>query len=262
MLIALIMEHNLLTTSEHAFALATFLDQTEDPSMWMDVKEWLRVASGIGTVTLDTRQFDVYIGWCRFADEFMEARDRLLQDYVTELTRFTYCWAALECAVDAIAPPPAPLRGKINNACCYIAENSHSTKGVRYYTELLYDFRQRLVECQELRVLRRFESPSFVSINSQALYVIYGVRNQFAHAELALPLPDSDNQPQSPYIPLVQLASRLTLMSIQHLVGAAHKEYEHTWEAILDDGEEVEHEFHAFLNTLHVKRGSQNRRLL
>ena len=257
------MKHNLLTTSEHASALATFLDQTEGPSMWMDVKEWLIVASGIGSVTLDTRQFDDNIGWCRFADEFMEARDRLLQDYVTELTRFTYCWAALECAVDAIDPPSAPRRGKINSACCYITENSQSANGVCYYTELLYDFRQRLVECREQRVLCRFDSPSFVSINSQALYVIYRVRNQFAHAELTLPLPDSNNKPRSPYIPLVQLASRLTLMSIQHLVGAAHKKYAHTWEATLEDGEEVEHEFHAFLNTLHVKREySQNRRLL
>ena len=240
--------------TEHASQLARVLDQTKEPDLWQKLTEWLTAASGIVSVRFDTIRYDDSHGWCGPADEFNSARDALLQHYVTELTRFTYCWTALESTVDVIDPPRAPQRGKINRACYYIQQHSPDDNGVIYYRHVLHDFRQMLVDCGEVDAHKRFRSPTFVSIRSLALYVIYHVRNSFAHGTLHLPIPDSENQPKSPYVPLIQLASRLTLMSIQHLLAAAHETHVHTWEAIPDDGPEIEHEFHAFLASLHVNK--------
>lgn len=248
------MHVHMISITEHASQLATVLDQTKEPELWMKLKEWLTAASGIVSVRFDTIRYDDSHGWCSPADEFNSARDVLLQQYVTELTRFTYCWTALESTVDVIDPPRAAQRGKINGACYYIQQHSPDDNGVTCYRHVLYDFRQLLTDCGEVDVHKRFRSPEFVSTRSLALYVIRYVRNRFAHGTLHLPIPDSENQPTSPYVPLIQLASRLTLMSIQHLLAAAHETHVHTWKAILDDGFEIEHEFHAFLASLHIKK--------
>ena len=258
------MQNRMNLINEHASQLAKFLHHTEDPYVWRHVAEWLSVASGIVRVRFDTIRFDEDHGMCSPADEFNAAREQLLQRYVTELTRFTYCWVALECAVDTIAPSKALQRGKINGACYYIQQHSPDDKGVLYYWDVLDDFRQTLVDSGETNTLKRFRSPSFVSIRSLALYVIYSIRNKFAHGVLHLPIPDSENRPRSHHVQLIEHASRLTLMSIQHLLAAAHKTYVHTWKATLDDGELVEHEFHPFLSSLHVKKPpiNNNRRLI
>ena len=173
---------------------------------------------------------------------------------MTELTRFTYCWASLECAIEAINPPAAPRKGKINRACYYIQRHSPDDKGVLHYWDVLHDFRQLLSSAGEDKVLQRFRAPSFVSARSLGLYVIYAIRNQLAHGALYVPLPDEDNRPQSHYLPLTELATRIALMSIQHLLAGAHVSYTHTWEALSDDGDELEHEFHQFLASLHINR--------
>lgn len=222
------MHDHMISITEHASRLAKFFDQTEEPNLWRKPTEWLTTASGIVAVRFDTIRYDDSHGWCAPAGEFNSAHDALLQRYVTELTRFTYCWIALESVVDVIAPPKAAQRGKINCACYYIQQHSPDDNGVVYYRHVLHDFRQTLIDCGELKVHERFRSRAHVSIRALALYVIYYVRNRFAHGTLHLPIPDPENQPQSPYVPLIQLASRLTLMSIQHLLAAAHETYVHT----------------------------------
>ena len=254
------MPDNMIPVADHASRLAKLLEHTSDPSIWEQLADSLTVASAIVSVRLDLIRFDEQYGWCKFADEFTSARQQLLQHYVTELTRFTYCWGALDSAIQTLAPPPAPKRGRINDACYYIQRHSADDNGVCYYWDTLGDFRQALADSEELDILPRFRPPPFVSRRSLALYVIYPVRNRFAHGTLTFPLPDADNRPRAPHVTLVQLASRLTLMSIQHLLAAAHQTHLHTWEAV-EDGEDIEHEFHAFLRSLHVRRPSHSNNL-
>jgi hypothetical protein len=257
------MQNGMLPIAEHASQLAKLLDRAADPLRWLGVAEWLTVASGITSVHFDTIRFNDAYGYCGSGDQFEAARDTLLQQYVTELTRFTYCWASLECAVKTI-DPPAPSRkrkGKIDRACYYIKRHSPSDKGVLYYWDVLHDFRQLLVSVEEDKALQRFKAPCFVSARSLGLYVIYAIRNQFAHGALCIPLPDEDNRPRSHYLPLVELATRITLMSIQHLLAGAHASYTHTWEMLSDDGDELEHEFHRFLASLHIDRPANDGQL-
>ena len=243
----------MISLAEHASELAKLLGRIEDPDAWLPMQEWLEVASGIRSVRFEIVQFDDSYGWCGLADEFNNAREELLQRYVTELTRFTYGWAALECAVEVIDPPDAPQPGKINNACYYIQKHSSNDRGIPCYCDVLSDLREIVYNLEETKISNRFKQPpSFVSGRSLALYGIYSLRNQFAHGALHLPLPDEDHRPRSPYVRLIQLASRLTLMSIQHLLAAAHWANFFTWEAIHDEGE-VEHKLDTFLASLHVK---------
>ena len=253
------MQDNMILLDEHASELAKLLGLIEYPDAWLPIQEWLVVASGIRSVRFEIVQFDDSYGWCKSADEFNDAREELLQRYVTELTRFTYCWAALESAVDVIGPPDAPQRGKINNACYFIQQHSPNDRGVPCYCDVLSDLQEIVYNLEEPKISNRFKQPpSFVSGRSLALYGIYSLRNQFAHGALHLPLPDEDHRPRSPYVRLIQLASRLTLMSIQHLLAAAHRANFFTWEAIHDEGE-GEHEFDTFLASLHVKPHVKNR---
>lgn len=240
---------------EHASEICKILEHTEEPMLWNNLGDWLTVASGIVSVRFNSIRFDDNFGWCSSADEFNQAREQLFQQCVSELTRFTYCWGALECAIDIVDPIRAPQPGKINNAAYYIGNRSPQDRGFPLYSDVLGRFRQILIDelPEEKNILSRFEAPPFVPFRALGMYVIYCFRNQFAHGALDFPLPDPENQPNNPYTQLIPLASRLVLLSIQHLLAATHKEHTETWIDFVK-GEEEEREFHSYLRSLHLER--------
>lgn len=202
--------------SKHCSDLSKLISGYEEEIDWPNQYEWLNVASGIKRVEFDVLRFNSCFGYCKNADEWDENREKLLESYITELTRFTYIWGALESLINDIGPPPAPERGKINSICFYLRNELGLTDSINPYSKLvnrLYDT-LRLSEFNS-KVLKKIKKPDYISENGIGLFVVYKIRNLFAHGSLQFPQPDEENRPISDYPTLIMLSSRIVLLSMQ-----------------------------------------------
>ncbi|WP_213580318.1 hypothetical protein [Paenibacillus lautus] len=167
--------------------------------------------------------FDTTYGWCGYADDHTDKRDLLLKRYVTEVGIFNFIWGALEAIIDIIEPPAVPhVRGKINKTCNFI--NLHFHNKLPYYLDLLH----LLHECfsQTFSNLKQvFSLKPYINISGVALFAIYKVRNRLAHGVLQIPdLIDIDGIiEENKQIKLIQLCSRLILLTIQMLIISFYK---------------------------------------
>jgi hypothetical protein len=194
---------------------------------WRNVSEWLQVAAAVKRVELDTIRFNDEFGFCSMADVFDLAREQLLADFVTNLTRFSFVWGALECALDEIGltQDPAPdKRGKISTACIYLTCSFDAKPLLPHYLEEVADLKSSVAECPGYdNVTARFSPPPHIGPPGVGLYSVYKVRNLFAHGSLAFPLPNTENRPIARHSPLVSQATRLVLFSLQMLFIALFK---------------------------------------
>jgi hypothetical protein len=242
---------SMISTTEHAAAIAKIVSTAGEPDIWAGVTDRLTIASGIVSVRFDSARFDDQFGYCSSADEFMQSREKLLKGYVTQLTRFTYLWSALESVIETLHLPEAPERGKIGRACSFIKTASPDDRGFPGYVDVLSEFKLVLESEPSLepKVLARFETaPAFVSARGLGLYVVYQVRNRFFHGKIGTPWPDGERSTRSPYAKLVGLGSRLVLLSIQHLLDAAHVRF-----SSCEDADDCV-DFQLRLRVLHLKR--------
>lgn len=207
---------------EHCSDLSSFLSGWDMQLYWPDLCDWLHVASGIVKVEFDVIRFESGFGWCSNADEFSLSREEILQKYITELTRFTYVWSALESLINDINPEKAHEKGKINSICFYLKNRLGPTDNILPYTLLLKQLHSLLSksEVNEPKILNRFEKIPHVSSHGRGIYVIYKLRNLFLHGSLNFPFPDGENKPNSSYPELVNLSTRIVLLTIQMILMA------------------------------------------
>lgn len=215
---------------------------------WPHQFDWLNVASGIVKVDFDVIRYDKDFGYCGSADDWHGAREESLQEYITELTRFTYVWCALESLIDDIKTPPAPVKGKINKICQYMKDNLKADYIITPYEQLLSNLNNILIssDVYEPEILERFKGADCVSTHGTGLYVIYKLRNLFVHGAIGFPLPDEDNKPTSKYPDVVSISSRIILLSLQMIWLAHYKNSDLRsriyWDCYLED-EENEYEY-------------------
>ena len=211
--------------SEHCSDLSKLISGYEPEIDWPNQFEWLNIASGIKKVEFDLIRFDTCFGYCNDADQWHGAREELLETYVTELTRFSYVWGALESLIDDIKPPPAPERGKINAICYYLKDKLETIDIIPPYFEVLNELKLILnsSDVAEPNILNRFQTSSNISEHGVGLYVIYKLRNRFAHGAISFPQPDEENKPKSNYPQMILLATRIVLISMQMIWVAFYK---------------------------------------
>ena len=160
---------------QHCSDLSKLISGYDHEIEWPNQFDWLNVASGIVKVEFDIIRFDSSWGYCRGADQFHGAREELLERYITELTRFTYIWGALESLINDLNPPPAPEKGKINSICYYLKNKLTPDTIIFPYSDLVKQLKYVLQngEVNELNVLKRFDDAEHLSEHGIGLYVIY-----------------------------------------------------------------------------------------
>lgn len=181
------------------------------------IADWLYLAAGLESVYLDRARFLPDFGFCRGADSYELARDELLIGTTSELTRFLFCWCALEALVELIRPPLVPNRpGKINFACQLI-RSQFGDIPVAGVESALASLRSSLAGWNaSSKLLARLERVSEYGKSAVALHGIYELRNELAHGSLRLPtLPE-----QTAIVKSIRLSSLLTLVSVQMLLIA------------------------------------------
>ena len=226
---------------------------------WPNQFDWLNVAAGIVKVDFDVIRHDKDFGYCGSADDWHGAREESLQKYITEFTRFTYVWGALESLIADINTPPAPVKGNINSICQYMKNNLKADDIITPYEQLLGDLINILIssDVNEPKILDRFKGADHVSIHGTGLYVIYKLRNLFAHGVIRFPLPDEDNKSTSKYPDLVYISSRIVLLSLQMIWLAYYKDSDLRsriyWDCYPEDEEnDYEYCINEILKNLHL----------
>jgi hypothetical protein len=212
--------------SEHCSDISKFISGYEPDIEWPNQFEWLNIASGIKKIEFDISRFDTSYGYCSNADQWHGAREELLEKYITELTRFSYVWGALESLIDDLNPPSAPDRGKINAICYYIKNRLEFSDIINQYTNLLTKLKETLepTDVRESNILERFQKiPEYISQHGIGLFVIYKLRNQFAHGSISFPIPDEESRPKGNYHKMVLLSTRIVLLSMQMIWIAFYK---------------------------------------
>ena len=235
--------------SLHCSVLSKLISGFEHEIEWTRSFEWLNIASGITNVDIDTIRFNTCFGYCSEADYSDIARDKLLEIYITELTRFLYVWGCLESLIDEINPDPAPHRGKINSICYYMQNRLTCMDTIYPYSKELNDLLHVLnsSEVDEPSILNRFNTPFYVSKHGVGLYVIYKLRNQLSHGSITFPNLDENNKPKSNYIDLISLSTRIILLTIQMILLAFYMPFDFSipifWEEYDIDANEDEEGF-------------------
>lgn len=220
----------LVKLNVHCGNIARVLAAIEDARGWENVIDWLFIGASVTAVHVDTVQNDPGFGCCSSADEFLDSREQLLQSFVTRLSVFTFVWGALEAALEMIKPPKHPdksKRGKIRNACYYIARYFEFRPAVQQLAEEVDAFRSSASACFGYEsVETRFSAADDVGLAGLGLFVVYELRNSFAHGSLVFPMPDEENRPISKHSDLVDHATRIALLTLQMLLLAHFDESE------------------------------------
>jgi hypothetical protein len=79
--------------------------QNDGSGLWDGAADWLRFASGLQEVVIDSARFDQSVVMCKGAGAFEAERSEQLTAVATELTRIVYVWNAIERMGAVIKPP-------------------------------------------------------------------------------------------------------------------------------------------------------------
>ena len=86
----------MITLSENCWNLSKFAIGNNSKKSWEQVYEYLNVSASIVGVEIDLTRYDSSFEWCKNSDYWQIAREKILQEYILELSRFTYIWVVLK----------------------------------------------------------------------------------------------------------------------------------------------------------------------
>jgi hypothetical protein len=164
---------------------------------------------------------------CQPAYEYEVEKQSLYQRLVTEITLFSYLYSGLEGIISILDLANCPNQnGKINAASFYLKSNFTALSNpILHYSEIVklcetmyrYSFDNKYSIFSELQ--------RCVSIQGFGLKILYRIRNKIMHGDFFFPEPleHSSTLPFQPEI--VNLCSRLVLMTVQMLILAYRRGY-------------------------------------
>ena len=197
-----------------------------DLEQYILFSEWLLLASSIENIHLDISKYDDTWGICESAHEYELVRERVLKNFATDLTIFSFIWCAIESLIDKINPSPHPdksKRGKIRNICYYLNKNLRTSNLPDEYINSILLFRELSENFLDQKKLKSKLKFSPESIAGTGLLLVYELRNSFAHGSMLPAQPNEQHEPISLQINLVQTASRICLLTIQFIFISSHE---------------------------------------
>jgi hypothetical protein len=192
---------------------------------WSHASAFLKLASSVTGVNLDTARFDDSVAWCSSASEYHFAHSELLAELVRELSVFNFIWGAFETVVKIMNLPSVPKSSSIIDAAChYLKRNFESIPHVQHYDEAVFDLRSLLLIDKQYGVTEKdFRTGAYVGPSSIGIHIVRRIRNKFAHGTLNIPEPEGWTGKKSLDSTLFNTSSRITLLTIQMLVIAYFK---------------------------------------
>lgn len=263
----------LIDLHEHCFLLSGLIAEMyqilpnaprADNCSWLSAGDWLKIAAGVEKVEINTSRFDETVVWCGSAWEYESKRSTLLTQVATRLTTFNFIWGAFETVIKIINPPPVPSSIKkrayaIDNAIFYLKNEYDSSPRIPLYDDTLAQLRLVLHSHSQYQSLdNEFKIDSFRSIPGLGAHIVRIIRNDFAHGSATFPEPDDwgstdilDSELR--HFALIEISSRLILLTIQMMLLAHLKSTHFTVECLRDeDGMNYEEDISVVLRVLHL----------
>ena len=242
--------------NQHCYDLAHGLEQISQENTAYD---WLEIASAVKNVEIDITRFDSAFGWCSEADHYQLSRQIILKKHVTNLTVFSYVWGALEATIDSLSLAPHPdksRQGKINSACHAISKYFDGRMTIAPYQEYVGRFSRLVINSEAYqKIAAQLSLPAHIKPEAFGLYIVYKLRNEFAHGNTEFPRPDSENEPNSESPMIVEIATRITLFSIQMLYLTCYADHDLPIDVPFEDGG-LEIQAKEWLRTVHFESTS------
>ena len=210
----------------HAYHLAKAMMSIDVSRLdYEDVHDWLLLASGIDKLEFDVTKYDSCLGYCIAAEEYEGKKEELTEEFVRNLAIFQFIWGSLEALINELNLPKVPNlkrgRTKIDSPCYYIKCNEKPEFNKLEYEHVFEQFKKTAAMFFEPSDFQSyFSCKKHVSYYSQGLYVIYKIRNHFAHGHTGFPEPDRHEEGINYEANLMKLSSRIVLLTIQMIILA------------------------------------------
>jgi hypothetical protein len=203
---------------EHAWAIYAWPGLQD--AIFYPTSTWLRMASGLKQVQIDTAAQDPGYGWCGTASDYDDASSDTYSRWQTELTRLLYVYGALECLVRALYPNLDEAAPILTPALDLMRPESRVP--ILHYERVVGHLRDHVCETylhDNRKLMQSFSRMNDEPPGAIALRVGVKFRHLFAHGSLVAPEPDDSEITWKPsgYIEtcMARAASSCLLMSIQ-----------------------------------------------
>lgn len=201
---------------------------------WLGASEWLRMASSVERVEVNTLYFDDSLLYCSLARDYENSRSDLLSLLAVQLAIFNFVWGGLETIIKLVDPPKVPKDIKsgtsiIDRGLFYLKNEYEPARTLAFYDDTVAELRETMVRLQYYHdLLSHFRLEECVGVSGIGLNVVRRIRNRFAHGTLVLPYPDGEEISMPLDALLVESSTRTILYTIQMLLLAylAKKEFE------------------------------------
>lgn len=209
-------ELKLVDIALHSKGISEYLGDT-------NTARWFRIAWSIDEVIYDGINYDAGFMYCEPAREYEIENQKLYKRLISEITLFTYLYSGLESHISELNLERCPAnRGKINAATYFISNKlSEYNFEMQLYSEIL----SLAAEMYTLIFDDGFDPLSgqddqCCNLYGKGIRLLYKVRNKLMHGDFFFPEP-LDYGSILPFHPeLINLASRLLLLSMQILIIA------------------------------------------
>jgi len=212
--------------------------------------EWLRLASRIKKVQLESYSKErIHSDIDDIFYYMRDGKDHASADHVFNLTLFSLIWSAYEFILhDNSVNPEIRQIGKI-------LKNSYEPhKNLIGLNSLVHELKHQLRYSAVIRSQKIDGHIQIASRSSRGINIVSQIRNHFAHLKDQFPVGMDDHEKNSIEKRIIQLSSRLILLTIQMLFLAIlpeNQEYiDHWWRAPLARERKV---IHSFLRTVHLQ---------
>lgn len=266
------MKDQLVDIREHCFRLASVLacleltvkqprarERDENVTL-LDAHEWMQVASSVVSVDVVTGRFDDSIAYCENIWKFEAARSELLSRFITELICFSFTWGSFELVAKLIDPPKIPKSLHVSSSLVdrtifFLKSQYEPMQPVVLYNTVLDDLRQILNAIPRYDDLSgQFEPQLFIGAAGVGLHVVRRIRNKLAHGALEMPLPEAWSLTQPLDVELIEISTRVLLLTIQMLLLAYYKDEHFAMDYLADDwSASFCGDVHDILKRLHVR---------
>lgn len=211
---------------QHCLLLSGFYEQVK----LYNVYQWLNLAAGIISVDFETVRFDDSIGMCGTAYDYAEEESSFNKKVVTELTRFSFVWSALESLIEIVQNDKSKNKkdeykflykgrsysGKINYICFYLFEEFEGLGHILYYNQLLDHFLYLLSSNSLYKeLLDDYQMKGFYGKSGIGISIVYKIRNRFAHGSLKISNFEDVYEGSASDEELIRVSTRIVLLTIQ-----------------------------------------------
>ena len=197
------------------------------------VIDWLLIGMGIENVTLDIGRYEDDLFMCKPQRAWLLRENAILKRIVTALTKFQYCWGALEMLMSEVIPC-LNNKEKMKQLYQYLREKEIYKKLPNAYYKLYKRLISELDKVEEIRdLLSRNNITNDTPYANRpeneypelGIFVVYKIRNRFAHGALKMPKPHEDldiDDVGMGYIDnkIIDLCTSVVLMTILMLLMA------------------------------------------